>query len=83
MKISFWNIRGLNYPNKQVAIRNFVFVNKIDVMAVLETKVKENKSLSVRKKICSHGSWVDNGMNEFSGRVWLWWTTQRINMVVL
>ena len=36
-----WNIRGLNWPNKQVDINHYLFANKVGLVGLFETKVKE------------------------------------------
>lgn len=83
MKYAFWNIRGLNDPNKQVEVKKFIASNKVDIMAVLETKVKRINNDKIRRRICSSGSWADNSSYAFHGRIWLWWNDQRLNLVVL
>jgi len=35
-----WNIRGLNWPNKQEEVRSFLHKNKVGMIGLLETKVK-------------------------------------------
>lgn len=83
IKLAFWNIRGLNDPNKQVAIRNFIYANKVDVLVVLETKVRSDNIGKVRKRICSNGMWEDNNLQDPHGRVWIWWNIQRVKLVVI
>ena len=35
-----WNIRGLNWPNKQKDVKSFLYSNKVGLIGLLETKVK-------------------------------------------
>jgi len=35
-----WNIRGLNWSNKQEEVRSFFNNNKVGIIGLLETKVK-------------------------------------------
>jgi len=46
-KICSWKIRGLNWPNKQEDVKNFLDEKHIGSVGLLETKVKENKAESV------------------------------------
>jgi len=41
-----WNVRGLNWPNKQEDIKCFLQMNKVGLVVLQETKVnKENGEL--------------------------------------
>ncbi|KAJ8419338.1 LOW QUALITY PROTEIN: hypothetical protein Cgig2_024013 [Carnegiea gigantea] len=40
--ITSWNRRGLNWPNKQKDVHSFLQYNKVGMIGLLETKVKEN-----------------------------------------
>jgi len=35
-----WNVRGLNWPNKQVDINIYLDLNKVGLVGLFETKVK-------------------------------------------
>ncbi|XP_074305751.1 uncharacterized protein LOC141640973 [Silene latifolia] len=50
MKIASWNIRGFNCPLKYSEVKDYLVVNKIDIMALLETRVKEHKASKIIKK---------------------------------
>jgi len=41
--LASWNIWGLNWPNKQEDVKIFLHENKIGLVGLLETKIKENK----------------------------------------
>ncbi|KAJ8419711.1 LOW QUALITY PROTEIN: hypothetical protein Cgig2_028801 [Carnegiea gigantea] len=41
VSVSSWNIRGLNWPNKQEDVHSFLQFNKVGLIGLLETKVKE------------------------------------------
>ena len=45
-----WNIRGLNWPNKQVDVHIFLQTNKLGLIGLLETKVKEKNV----EKVATH-----------------------------
>ena len=42
-----WNIRGLNWPNKQEDVLSFLHSNKVGLIGVLETKVKQENDSKV------------------------------------
>ncbi|XP_074277989.1 uncharacterized protein LOC141601593 [Silene latifolia] len=50
MKIASWNIRGFNCPLKHSEVKDYLVVNKLDIMALLETRVKEHKASKIIKK---------------------------------
>ena len=39
-KIVSWNIRGLNWPNKQEDLKSFLQTNKVGMIELIETKIK-------------------------------------------
>lgn len=47
MIVCSWNIRGLNDPNKTTTLSKFLSRNKVDVMAVLETRVKHKNTTRI------------------------------------
>lgn len=42
MIVTTWNVRGLQQPPRQAAVTDFIKNNKVDVMGLLETKMKTN-----------------------------------------
>jgi len=40
-KLCSWNIRGLNWPNKQEVVKIFLHEKQIGFVDLLETKVKD------------------------------------------
>lgn len=44
-----WNIRGLNDPLKQKEIRSLTCNNKLDVIGIVETKVKYKNAASISR----------------------------------
>ena len=35
-----WNVGGLNWPNKQEDLKLFLYLNKVGLIGLLETKIK-------------------------------------------
>ncbi|XP_074293052.1 uncharacterized protein LOC141619952 [Silene latifolia] len=70
-KISSWNIRGCNDPLKQQEIRDFLWSNKLDVLGVLETRVKKKNAGNIIKNNFSQYSVICNYDCHYNGRIWL------------
>ena len=51
MIICSWNVRGLNAPSKVVEVRRFLQKNKIDVVALVETRVRDNNIKKIQTKL--------------------------------
>ncbi|XP_026378158.1 uncharacterized protein LOC113272552 [Papaver somniferum] len=71
IKIGGWNIRGLNDPLKQVEVSNFIQVNKLAMVGIVETHVQEANKSRIRNNICHSWSLVDNYSLDPSGRIWV------------
>ncbi|XP_074291836.1 uncharacterized protein LOC141618644 [Silene latifolia] len=83
MIISSWNIRGLNKLVKQMEVNKFLTQNKLDILGILETRVKENKSQRIpRNKFRDYSSFC-NYSKHYNGRIWLVWnsSTTRVTML--
>jgi hypothetical protein len=44
MNILIWNVRGLNHPSKQREVKSMIRKNKIGLICLIETRVKEAKA---------------------------------------
>ncbi|XP_074342078.1 uncharacterized protein LOC141679483 [Apium graveolens] len=73
MNFATWNVRGINKAPHQKELQNFIFVNKIDFMGVLETKVKVTNALGISKKINKNWRWLFNYDYHYNGRIWVGW----------
>ena len=51
VSIVSWNIKGLNSPNKQEDLMKFLYVNKVGLIGLLETKVKVHNVERVAAKV--------------------------------
>ena len=83
MIISFWNIRGLNQPTKQSEVAKFIFENNIDVLGLVETKVKLGNEDSIKSKVFKHWSSVTNSSPDSTGRIWIGWNPDKILLNVI
>jgi len=71
-RIYNWNIRGLNWPNKQEDVKIFLHEKQIGFIGLLETKVKENK-VDKTHNIFQGWSWHHNFTLCTKGRIWITW----------
>jgi exonuclease III len=83
MILSSWNVRSLNDPQKCSEVKQFLSMNKVDVVGLVETRVKLHKSLKIQKTFCPYWCWVSNSTFSPRGRVWIGWKHQLYNLVVL
>ena len=67
MNMCTWNIRGLN---------------KLNVFALLETRVKRHNSLKIRKKFGNKLKWEDNYDHSDKCRIWLPWDPTKLGVTI-
>lgn len=74
---AFWNIRGLNEPCKQFAIKSLISKNKACFISILESRIKEaNKSRLLDAFLNWHT--IDNYDATDGGRMWVLWDPRRV-----
>lgn len=80
----FWNIRGLNEPSKQHAIKKIQKDNKCSLVCILETRVREKNKVHVLAGL-KLGHWEAISNYEFSskGRIWFLWDSQKFSVQIL
>ncbi|KAJ8419728.1 LOW QUALITY PROTEIN: hypothetical protein Cgig2_019166 [Carnegiea gigantea] len=71
--IANWNIRGLNWPNKQEDVKIFLHENKIGLVGLLETKIKEHNVRKVASRLFHNWEWFHNFSLNHKGRIWIAW----------
>lgn len=83
MRILSWNVRGLNSPNKQQAIKSYCNNIHCGFIALLETKVRQqNVERVYRNLFYGWGSYINN-LHCHLGRVWLFWNLQNYDVKIL
>lgn len=77
-----WNIRGLNSPIKQKEVKHLIVNNNLVLVAILETKFRDENIDKVTKFI--FGEWVFTNNNDLNpkGRIWVAWNQSRVNVRV-
>ena len=78
-----WNIRGLNWTNKQEDVRYFLHNNKVGLIGPLETKVKEHNAEWVAAKVFPGWKWHHNFTPNVKGRISIGWKPKSYNILVL
>lgn len=51
INLGVWNIKGVNSPLKYKEIKLLVAKHKMEMVVILETKVRKEKSESIRRKL--------------------------------
>ena len=68
-----WNVRGLNWPNKQEDLKLFLHKNKVGLIGLLETKVKIPKVNIIANVLFPRWNWHHNFHKNPKGSIWLAW----------
>lgn len=55
-----WNIRRLNWPNKQEDVRLFLQTNQVGLVGLIETKVKEKNVSHIATRTFPGWEWLHN-----------------------
>ena len=50
MIYSIWNVRGLNDPGKVASVKRLLHSHSVDVVSLLETKIKLKNVLTYQRK---------------------------------
>lgn len=72
-KLSTWNIHGLNKGPKQLAVRNFISTAELDLLCIVETKVKKDNWHGISRAVFLNWEAMNNYSNPDSGRIWIGW----------
>lgn len=82
-KISAWNVRGLNWPNKQVDVQLFLHANKVGLVGLLETKAKKKNVDKVAAHVFLGWRWINKFSQASKGRLWVAWKPSNYNVKLL
>ena len=72
-RVCSWNVRGLNWPNKQEDLKIFLQEKRIGLIGMLETKVKERNVNKVATRLLQGWHWQHNFQLNAKGRIWVAW----------
>ncbi|XP_074305709.1 uncharacterized protein LOC141640930 [Silene latifolia] len=82
MKIASWNVHGLNCPLKQSEVRDFLIQNHLDVVALLETRVKIGNASRILNTSFKHWDSICNYDHHYNGRIWLLYNPFHVTVTV-
>lgn len=68
-----WNVRRLNKVYKQKEMKEFLVMNKVILIAIIEHKIKEQIAQKVINKIAPGWLWCDNYIHSTRRRKWIVW----------
>lgn len=83
MIVLVWNVRGLNDPGKVANVKRLLYTHPIDVLGILEIKVKEHKVTDFQRKFGPAWSWICIYSCSDKGRIWVGWQADNITLDVL
>ena len=73
MKLLFWNVRGFNQSLKQKKVVNRVRKRNVEVVCLLETRVKKNKMQEIISNKFPGWRFLHNYDYAYNRRIWLLW----------
>ena len=82
MIVGYWNIRGLNNPSKQHEIVKFVLSNHIDVLGIIESKVRIPNQVKIQRSFLPSWKFVTNSLPNSVDRIWVGWNPDNVNLHV-
>ncbi|KAJ8421596.1 LOW QUALITY PROTEIN: hypothetical protein Cgig2_020785 [Carnegiea gigantea] len=82
-RICSWNIRGLNWPNKQKDVKIFLQERNIGIIGLFETKVKEKNIEMVATKLFQGWHWQHNFHLNTKWRIWVAWRPRHYNVQII
>lgn len=83
MKRLFWNIRGVNKRYKQKEVKNLLKNKKVDLVGIVETRVKAHKATQISANIASVWGKLHNYNSTENGRIWILWDTRHYYVSLL
>ncbi|XP_021850220.2 uncharacterized protein [Spinacia oleracea] len=83
MNICTWNVRGLNEPRKAVEIRRFLNKQSINVVSLIETRVRIGNKEKVQKRFGVQWTWFCTYSHSPKGRIWIGWQPADVDLQIL
>ena len=82
LKILSWNVRGANFGAKRKVIKAFVKMQRVDVVCLQETKLKEVSNRMIRDLgVGRFLEWVAINAEGASGGFLIFWDTRVIQLL--
>ena len=83
IKLASWNIRGMNDPLKQKELRSLVRDHSLNVVCILETRVRRHNSVRIFNSILPGWELHHNYEHSELGRIWVCWNPRVVKIVDL
>ena len=83
MIMASWNIRGVNDPFKQRELCSLVLKNKICLLGLNETKVREENSKRISDALMQGWRARHNYQQHQNGRIWVLWNPDIVDVSIL
>ena len=81
-QVASWNMRGLNWPNKQEDVKLFLHQNNIGLVGLIETKIRQQKADSIASTFLRGWQWAHN-CDISNGRIWVAWKPSSCHITIL
>lgn len=78
-----WNIRGMNWPNKQEDLKIFMYSNKVGLIGLMETKIRVENDSKIAARTFPRWKWHNNSTPQIKGRIWIAWHPKMYDLQVL
>ncbi|CAK8532803.1 unnamed protein product [Lathyrus sativus] len=75
-----WNVRGLNKSGKTREISSRLLDLNPAIIVLIETRVKRNKTQTIRDKLKLRGSYLDNYGKHENSRIWVYWDENKVDI---
>lgn len=83
MKLATWNIRWLNDSSKHTEIRKIIFDNNLDLICIVETKVRLGNVARIKEACFPTWGLLHNTPTNGVGRVWIAWNRDTMDVQLL
>ena len=84
INLAFWNIRGLNAPDKQQEVRSFIRNNNVNICAILESHVRLESLRPTCERTFGRWAWVSNqDFCDYGTRIIVAWDSNYADIMVL
>jgi len=80
--IASWNVRGLNWPNKQEVVKLFLPLNDVGLVGLIETKIRQQNAASIASSFLHGWQWANN-CDISNGRIWVTWKPSAYHLTIL
>ena len=80
MNCACWNIRGLNETSKHGEVRKIIFEQKLDILGLVETKVKSVNKNRIIQGVFRDWNCLANYDSHNFGRIWIGWNPDNVEL---